>query len=200
MSIFDSLTKANQKIKKRLFDSNIKKLGRTIKVVRIQYQEDMYKDLTDVEALSSNEISAIINFNEEMPLNRFRLDGTDHIEDTRTFFFDLVPIEIFTRFEDQLELRDLLFFWFTDENANKIPMLLQITEVFGRFESSLIYKKAYAAPVYGALTQPLYRLLKDFYTPERLNNVTTTPLLREDAEGASDPSLVREKRIEDLMK
>lgn len=170
-----------------------------MKVIRIQYQEDMYKDLTDVESLSSNEISAIINFSENIPLNRYRLDGTDYVEDTRTFFFDVLPIEVFTRIEDSIENRDLLFFWFKDENDNSIPMLLQVTEVFGRFEAGLIYKKSYASPVYGALTKPLYTMLKDYYTPEVMNNLSKEPLLRKDPEESPDPHLVRESRIKDIM-
>ena len=199
MSLYDSLTRSSSNLKRRLFDSSIKQLGRTVRVVRIQYQEDMYKDLTNIEALSHNEISAIIKFNEDVPLNRYRMDGTDYVDDTRTFMFDVLPTEIYTRFEDSLELRDLIFFWLTDENDNKIPMLLQITEIFGRFESSLIYKKSYAAPVYGSLTQPLYQLLKNYYTAEKLGTEADSPLLRERPEEAPDPVLVRERRMKDMM-
>lgn len=199
MSLYDSVTRSSQRVKRRLFDSSIKRLGRTIKAVRIQYQEDMYKDLTDINALSTNEISAIIRFNEDIPLNRYRIDGTDYVEDTRTFFFDLIPIEIFTRLEDSLELRDLLFFWMKDENDNSIPFLLQISEVFGRFDSALVYKKAYAAPVHGALTQPLYKILKDYYTPEKIENGPEEPLLRQNPEESEDPTLVWERRTKDIM-
>ena len=200
MSLYDKLTASNLRVKRRLFDYHVSQLGRTTKVVRIQYQEDMYKDLTDIEALSSNEISVIFEFPEEMPLDRYRLDGTDYVEDTRTFFFDLLPIGVFTRLEDTIEKRDLLFFWFKDENDNSIPMLLQISEVFGRFETGLVWKKAFASPVYGALTQPLYKILKDYYTPEKLDTVTEEPLLRENPEEAEDPHMVREQRIKDIMK
>lgn len=199
MSLYDRTQDSSLKIKRRLFDSSIEKLGRTIKIVRIQYQEDIYKDLTDIEALSHNEISAVIKMSEDIPLDRYRLDGTDHVEDTRTYFFDLIPIEVYTKISDSLEVRDLLFFWLTDENNNKIPMLLQITESFGRFTSGLIWKKSYAAPVYGALTKPLYTLLKDYYTPEKFANLTEEPLLREDPRESEDPHMVRESRTNDIM-
>ena len=177
----------------------VERLGRTTKVIRIQYKEDMYKDLTDVNALSTNEISVMFRFPEEMPLDRFRLEETDYVNDTRTFFFDILPIEVFTRIEDSIEKRDLLFFWFTDENNNKIPMLLQITETFGRFETGLVYKKLYAAPVYGALTQPLYKMLKDYYTPEKMEELTDEPLLRTPPDESEDPLLVRERRVKDIL-
>ena len=199
MSLYDSLTKSFSNLKRRLFDASIKQLGRTVRIVRIQYQEDMYKDLTNIEALSHNETSAILVFSEDIPLNRYRMDGTDFVEDTRTFMFDILPIEVYTRFEDSLELRDLLFFWLNDENDNKIPMLLQITEIFGKFESSLIYKKSYAAPVYGSLTQPLYSLLKSYYTPEKLGTEADSPYLKERPEEAPDPIMLRDKRIGDIM-
>ena len=199
MSLYDSITRSSLRVKRRLFDNTVERLGRTTKVIRIQYQEDMYKDLTDVEALSSNELSAIFRFPEEMPLDRYRLDGTDHVDDTRTYFFDLLPIEVFTRIEDAMERRDLLFFWFTDENNNKVPMLLQITETLGRFETGLVYKKSFAAPVYGALTKPLYQMLKDYYTPEVMDNLPTEPLLRSEPQEFEDPNLVREKRMKDIL-
>lgn len=199
MSLYDSLTTSSLRVKRRLFDSAVERLGRTVKVIRIQYREDMYKDLTDVEALSANEISAVINFSEELPLNRYRYDGTDFVEDTRTFFFDVLPIDVYTRLEDTLELRDLLFFWLTDENSNKIPMLLQVTETLGKFSTGLIWKRSLCAPVYGALTKPLYKILKDYYTPERIDTMTEEPLLRADPEESPDPTLVRERRTKDIM-
>ena len=199
MSLYNSIASSSLKVKRRLFDNMVERLGRTTKVIRIQYKEDMYKDLTDVNALSTNEISVMFRFSEDMPLDRFRLEETDYVNDTRTFFFDILPIEVFTRIEDSIEKRDLLFFWFTDENNNKIPMLLQITETFGRFETGLVYKKLYAAPVYGALTQPLYKMLKDYYTPERMEELTDEPLLRTPPDESEDPLLVRERRVKDIL-
>ena len=199
MSLYNSIASSSLKVKRRLFDNMVERLGRTTKVIRIQYKEDMYKDLTDVNALSTNEISVMFRFSEDMPLDRFRLEETDYVNDTRTFFFDILPIEVFTRIEDSIEKRDLLFFWFTDENNNKIPMLLQITETFGRFETGLVYKKLYAAPVYGALTQPLYKMLKDYYTPEKMEELTDEPLLRTPPDESEDPLLVRERRVKDIL-
>lgn len=199
MSLYDSLTNSGLRVKRRLFDSAVERLGRTVKVIRIQYREDMYQDITDIHELSTNEVSAIINFTEEIPLNRYRYEGTDHVEDTRTFFFDVLPIEVYTRLEDTLELRDLLFFWLTDENSNKIPMLLQVTETLGRFSTGLIWKRSLCAPVYGALTKPLYKTLKDYYTPEKIDTMTDEPLLRDNPEEAPDPDLVRERRVKDIM-
>lgn len=199
MSLYDSLNNSSLRIKRRLFDSAVERLGRTVKVIRIQYREDMYKDLTDIEALSTNEISAVVSFSEEIPLNRYRYEGTDYLEDTRTFFFDVLPIDVYTRLEDTLELRDLLFFWFTDENNNKIPMLLQVTETLGKFSTGLIWKRSLCAPVYGALTQPLYKILKDYYTPEKIDTMAEEPLLRENPEDSEDPNLVRERRMKDIM-
>ena len=199
MSLYNSIASSSLKVKRRLFDNMVERLGRTTKVIRIQYKEDMYKDLTDINALSTNEISVMFRFSEDMPLDRFRLEETDYVNDTRTFFFDILPIEVFTRIEDSIEKRDLLFFWFTDENNNKIPMLLQITETFGRFETGLVYKKLYAAPVYGALTQPLYKMLKDYYTPEKMEELTDEPLLRTPPDESEDPLLVRERRVKDIL-
>lgn len=193
MSLYDSITSSGERVKRRLFDRRIESLGRTVRAVRIQYREDMYQNLSDIDMLSSNEISAIVRFSDDIPLNRYRADRTDYTEDTRTFFFDLLPVEVFTKLEDSIELRDLLFFWFLDENGNRIPFLLQVTEVFGRFGASLTYKKLLCAPLYGALTKPIYGLLMDYYMKD--DNTSHDPLLRQEPTSEEDSPIVREMRM-----
>ena len=192
MSIYQSISNASAKLKRRLIDENIRKLGREMKIVRIHGQEDIFQDMTDVTELSKDVIDVILKFPAEIPLDRFRADREESVDDTRVFFFDLLPIEAYTKFEDHVEKRDLLFFWLEDESNNKIPFLLQVTEVFGSFNTSLVYKKLYLAPQHGALTQSILNKISDYYTME-----TGDALVRE--EPAADEKLVREKRISQIM-
>ena len=193
MSIFQSVSDSSAKLKRRLIDENIRKMGREMKIIRIQGREDIFQDMTDITELSKNVVDVIIKFPTEVPLDRYRADRSEAVEETRTFFFDLLPIEAYTKFSDHVEVRDLLFFYLEDEMMNKIPFLLQVTEVFGSFSTSLVYKKLYLAPQHGALTQPILNQLSDYYTME-----TGDALVREE-QTSEDDDLVREKRISQIM-
>lgn len=192
MSIYQSISDKSAKLKRRLIDENIRKMGREMKIIRIQGQEDIFQDMTDISEISKDVINAIIKFPTEVPLDRYRADGQANVEETRTFFFDLLPIEAYTKFSDHVEKRDLLFFWLEDESYNRIPFLLQVTEVFGSFNTGLVYKKLYLAPQHGALTQSILTQLSDYYTME-----AGDALVREDP--VEDEKLVREKRISQIM-
>lgn len=192
MSIFQSIANSSSKLKRRLVDENIRKLGREMKIIRIKGNEDIFQDMTDINELSKDVIDVIIKFPTELPLDRYRADGQADVEETRTFFFDLLPIEAFTKFSDHVEQRDLLFFYLEDEMKNKIPFLLQVTEVFGSFSTSLVYKKLYLAPQHGALTKPILNILSDYYTME-----TGDALVREDP--VENEKLVREKRTSKIL-
>ena len=167
-------------------------MGREIKIIRIHGEEDIFQDMKDIQELSKDVINIVIKFPTEIPLDRYRADASEAVEETRTFFFDLLPVEAFAKFADHVEKRDLLFFFLFDEMHNKIPFLLQVTEVFGSFSTSLVYKKMYLAPQHGALTQSILNQLSDYYTME-----TGDALVRENP--VQDEKLVREKRISKIM-
>jgi len=192
MSIFQSIANSSAKLKRRLIDENIRKLGREMKIIRIHGDEDIFQDMTNVNELSKDVIDVIIKFPTEIPLDRYRADQSEAVEETRTFFFDILPIEAYTKFSDHVERRDLLFFYLEDELKNKIPFLLQVTEVFGSFGTSLVYKKLYLAPQHGALTQSILNSLSNYYTMQ-----TGDALVRE--EPIADETLVREKRKSKIL-
>lgn len=192
MSIYESISNSSAKVKRRLIDENIKKMGREMKILRLKGTEDIFQDMTNIQELSLNVINAIIKFPTELPLDRYRADYSEAVEETRTFFFDLLPIEAYTKFSDHVEQRDLLFFHLEDEIGNRIPFLLQVTEVFGSFSTSLVYKKLYLAPQHGALTQSILSQLSDYYIMN-----TGDSLIREDQ--VEDKQVVREKRISKIL-
>lgn len=193
MSIYQSISEKSARIKRRLIDENIRKMGREMKILRIKGDEDIFQDVANVQELSKSVIDVIIKFPTEIPLDRYRADYSEAVEETRTFFFDLLPIEAFTKFSDCVEVRDLLFFYLEDEMENKIPFLLQVTEVFGSFSTSLVYKKMYLAPQHGALTQSILSQLSDYYT------MTTGDALVREEPVEEDKTLVREKRISKIL-
>lgn len=193
MSIFQSISDSSAKLKRRLIDENIRKMGREMKILRIQGVEDIFQDLSDINELSKGVIDVILKFPTEIPLDRYRADYDESVEETRVFFFDLLPIEAYTKFSDHVEKRDLLFFNLEDEMRNKIPFLLQVTEVFGSFNTSLVYKKLYLAPQHGALNKSILDQLNDYYIMSKENALVRSEDIDENGK------LKRERRISQIL-
>jgi hypothetical protein len=84
-----------------------------------------------------------------MPLIRLRAgNGTQaEVQSTGLFFYDILPIECYTRWEDYLEPGDVVYFWAGDENGNKMPVVFKILEQKGSFSSQLIWRKFLSAPI-----------------------------------------------------
>jgi hypothetical protein len=84
-----------------------------------------------------------------MPLIRLRAGaGTQaEVQSVGLFFYDILPIEIYIRWEDKIEVNDVLYFWAGDENGNKMPVVFKILDQKGAFSSQLIWRKMLAAPI-----------------------------------------------------
>lgn len=162
MSVYESISRASLKTKRRLFDYNVSILGQKMKAIRISYKEDMFQDIEIQDTISTSILEAIIRFPTEMPLERYRLGYKSEVDETRTYFYDILPIESYTKLEDHIEKNDFLFFFLEDEKNNKIPYLFQVTDSFGKFEIGLVWKKQYLAPYHGQLTNQIIKYLEDY--------------------------------------
>ncbi len=172
MSVYESISKASLKSKRRLFDFNVGLLGQKMKAIRISVNEDIFHD-TDIEGiLSSEKIEVIIRFPSEMPLHRYRLGSQEKVEETRTYFYDILPIEGYSKLEDHIEKNDFIFFFLEDEKYNKIPFLLQAVDSFGKFEIGLVWKKHYFAPYHGELEQSIISYLEEFVISDYYDSYT----------------------------
>jgi hypothetical protein len=161
MSVYESIKRSSLAVKRQLFDFNVGLLGQKVRAIKISYSEDIFQDTQVDSILSASEIYLIIRFPSEMPLDRYRLDSSVSTAETRTYFYDLLPIEGYTKLEDKIEKNDFIFFFLEDEQNNKIPYLLQATDTFGKFEIGLIWKKAYYAPYHGTLSQTIISYLEE---------------------------------------
>jgi len=155
--------KASAKVQQRLFDQNIHTTGREVDGLKISFIEDIFQNTEEEVVLEYEDVTATIIYPGEIPIDRYRMDSGLQIAETRTFFFDLLPIEIYSKFENGFERNDFLFHFFVDEHQNKIPMLLQITETFGRFSTDLIWRKYYAAPKNGKVPDSILNLIQSRY-------------------------------------
>lgn len=198
MGYYDYIMKASEKVKQSLFDENIKIQGREVAAVRLSTNEDIFHDITDEKVIYDNDslISVIIRFPDEIPIDRIRYSATvSEVADTRIFFMDLLPIEAFSKLNDNIEKNDLLFFFLNDEKGNRIPILLQVVEVFGKFETSMIWKRLNLAPYHGALSKDAYNYIQESIDPP---GEKSAPLITQE-QPVSD-KIVRETRAEEFMK
>lgn len=163
MGIKESIQFKSLKVKRRLFDEDIKRKGRSIQVVKLAVEEeDIFHDST-TSVIEAPPISAVIVFPDKVPLDRFRFDGASEVSETRTFFFEILPIECYTKISDHVETNDILVFALNDENENSIPFVLQVTESFGKFEVGLVWKMQYLSPVNGDLSAETREFISDFF-------------------------------------
>jgi hypothetical protein len=84
-----------------------------------------------------------------MPLIRIRAGkGTQaQTQSTNLFFYDILPTELYVRWEDHVEVNDVIYFFAMDENGNKMPIVFKILDQKGAFSSQLIWRKLLAAPI-----------------------------------------------------
>lgn len=134
---------------RKLSDYHILTQGRKSECTRLTKIRDIWGN-ADSETISVSEIQAIFIFPPgEMPLIRLRAgQGTQaEVQATGLYFYDILPVEVFVRWEDQIEVNDVIYFFALDENKNKMPIVFKILDQKGSFSSQLIWRKMIAAPI-----------------------------------------------------
>jgi hypothetical protein len=134
---------------RKLSDYHIFTTGRHTECTRLSRNTDVWGNDT-LETISVSSVPVIFIFPPgEMPLIRLRAgNGTQaEVQSSSLYFYDILPIEVYTRWEDHLEPGDVVYFWAGDENGNKMPVVFKILDQKGSFSSQLIWRKFLAAPI-----------------------------------------------------
>lgn len=146
----------------------IKLKGIEIKGIRIYEDINKYGDTTNLDIISNNTFTGVLDYsNIEIPINRYRLDNTDAtIDNESIYLFDILPLDLFTRWSDELEKGDLLVLLLKDKVANiDIPIVFRISETLGRFQTTLLWKKYQVAPYNpGKIDSSVKTLILDYIT------------------------------------
>jgi hypothetical protein len=140
---------------RKLSDYSIFVNGRRTECTRLTRIKDAWGN-EDANTISVSTIQAIFVFPPgEMPLIRLRAgSGTQaEIQSSGLFFYDILPVEIYIRWEDRIENGDILYFYALDENENKMPVVFKILNQTGAFSSQLIWRKMIAAPITNVSTE-----------------------------------------------
>lgn len=152
MSYQDRLASASAKVRRRLFDLDVKMKGRDVTVTRFFIEEDIYADERRTKISQSTVTMKIVYPQGEVPLQRFRTSASSPgAQETGLFFFDILPIEVYTQWADHVEIGDYIFQVIKDELGQKMGILLQIANMFGAWDTELVWRKGWAAPYNGDL-------------------------------------------------
>jgi hypothetical protein len=134
---------------RKLSDYHILTAGRKSECTRLTKAPDIWGN-SDSETISVSQIQAIFVFPPgEMPLIRLRAGkGTQaQTQSTNLFFYDILPTEVYVRWEDEINNGDVIYFTVLDEFGNKMPIIFKILDQKGAFSSQLIWRKMLAAPI-----------------------------------------------------
>jgi hypothetical protein len=149
MSAYNKINDFCGRAIRKLSDYHIFTQGRKTECTRLTKIADDWGN-ADSETISVSTVTAIFVFPPgEMPLIRLRAGkGTQaQTQSTNLFFYDILPTEMYVRWEDSIEVGDVLYFFAQDENGGKMPIVFKILDQKGAFSSQLIWRKMIAAPI-----------------------------------------------------
>jgi len=174
MGVYDKLSMAFGKQKRKLFDYQISLSGTEAKVVLLKLNNNKYKD-EEVEIVKHFITDMIIDIPGEIPIDRLRTNVLVPRATTQSiFFYDVLPIQVFTKFEDNLERGDILIQRITMDNL-EYYMVLEIADTLGDvLGRNIIYKKHNAAPCTQNLPAEVETILNTY---KGLDNKSDSTLL-----------------------
>lgn len=150
MGFQTKLAKKTEAYQRKISDTLINHIGNEVELVKIRITEDKYKDRT-YELISDSTITAYINYpNNEIPIS-FGVDNTNPSQTLH--LYDLLPIEMYAKFEDDVLFGDILF-QKIKVNPNGDPnssdsyrlLALQVVDVSVRASVSVVWRKYELAP------------------------------------------------------
>lgn len=162
-SIAEKLNSVRAPLIRKLNDVNIDLLGDEINVMRITKKNlDFFGEFDE-----SLETSIISNVIIKHPWgNNVRLFSksdktTGQVNTNAIDLWDLLPIEVYIKFAGDymsqpvaLNTGDIIVETLQDEWGNKIPLILQVTKIFGMFRSRFISGKRYECALYRSELTP----------------------------------------------
>lgn len=146
---YNKINDFNARAIRKLSDYAIFTQGRRTECTRLTKVTDTWGN-SESDTIAASSVQAVFVFPPgEMPLIRLRAGkGTQaEVQASGIFFYDILPVEIYVRWEDKIEVGDVLYFTVLDENGHKMPVIFKVLDQKGAFSSQLIWRKMIAAPV-----------------------------------------------------
>jgi len=146
---YNKINDWNARAIRKLSDYHVFTQGRRTECTRLTKITDKWGN-SDSDTISVSQIQAIFIFPPgEMPLIRLRSGkgAQAQTQATQLFFYDILPVEVYIRWEDEIESGDVIYFYALDEKGNKMPIIFKALDQKGAFSSQLIWRKMLCAPV-----------------------------------------------------
>lgn len=156
-SIAEKINAAVAPIARKLNDINIDLLGDEINVLRITKKNlDIFGDSDSlIETAIISNVIIKHPWGNNIRLFQTRDEITGQLETNTVDLYDLLPLEVYIKFSGDymtenvsLKIGDIIVEVLQDEYDNKIPLLIEITKVFGQFRSRFITGKRYEGALY----------------------------------------------------
>lgn len=164
MSLQNKISRANSLARVKLHDLMVTQVGTETKVVRLRIEESIDGDPEDVIVTKSDEVVLYLDLPDDIPISRFRTCLTSQSAVTsNVFIYDILPIEVYSRYEDNIEKDDIIIRKLRWKNEQVFYHVLQITETLGNFSSNeLTFQKFYSAPYTMPLTDEIQNLVDGY--------------------------------------
>ncbi len=152
-SIQTKLDRKTAALRRKLFDNSISLMGQELKCVRLKTAKNMYGDVETLVVINDDVITAVIKIPSDIPFSRFRGDAVDEVNDSSTvFFYDILPIDVYSQWADNIEKDDILIFEIFDEKDEPLRIILKVSDSVTKFKQSIVWKRSLAAPYNGDKT------------------------------------------------
>lgn len=173
MSYQDKLSQATARLRRTLFDYKVGITGTTTQVVRLKVVINQYQD-KEYTIINHDLVPFVIKLPESIPMTRLRSltnpNNTTDEQDANTanvFLYDILPIEGFSRFSDDVERGDIIVkkVYADDDNADPYLFILQITETMGNIDQeNIVWKKHYCAPTTMTIPEDILTIISEYET------------------------------------
>lgn len=149
-SIQTKLDRKTAALRRKLFDNAIALTGVDISCIRLKTVKNMYGDVETLTIINNDEIILNISIPSDIPISRLRSDAVDEVNDSSTvFFYDILPIDVYSKWTDNIEKGDIILFNIFDERDEPIQLILKISDAVTKFKQSIVWKRSLAAPYNG---------------------------------------------------
>ncbi len=152
-SIQTKIDRKTASLRRKLFDNSIALMGSDVRCVRLKTEKNIYGDVETLTVIDNDSISVVVNIPSDIPISRLRGDAVDSTNDSSTvFFYDILPIDVYSQWKNNIEKDDILIFEIFDEHDETIKIILKISDSVTKFKQSIVWKRSLAAPYNGDKT------------------------------------------------
>ena len=170
-SVKNKIEKSNAKLRRKLFDNNIKVMGDETEILRITLVQDPdFPDDNEMVITDKGKTQVII----ELPGEDISVRDTDSNYGTQLdtsqdnlSLYDILPIPMWSKFSDELKKGDIIVYKIYNDKDVPSPYIFQITRKYRRFNRVSTYTRFDIAFYHLDLSQEVRNLIDDYMNDER---------------------------------